>query len=534
MSVAVMEPAVAPPPRRLRLLSQEQYNLTVASIFGADVLPNVNFSPFQRTDGLIATGAAYDAVTETQVEVYHRAAAYIAEMVVAPERRAYLIPCKPANERAADRACATKFISYVGQRLFRRPLEPEKRQALVEEAGDFANRLGDFYTGLSMVLEGLLASPKTLYIDEATEQDPQHDGLRRLDAYSLASRLSFFLWNMAPDDALLEAAAKGELFTKKGRGRVVDRMVASANLEAGARAFFNDMLAFENFDTLAKDANVYPIFAGAAVHDAREQTLRLLVDLLIRRNGDYRDIFVTRDTFVSRSLAPIYQQRATKNWTRFQAADDSPRVGLLTQIAFLTLHSHPGRSSPTLRGKALRELLLCQRVPPPPANVDFSALENPDPRLRTARERLDFHSENPVCGGCHKITDPMGLALENFDGAGQYRATEKGAPIDASGSLDGKQFQDAEGLGRALHDHPAVPSCLVRRVYAYASGGRLRRNDDPVLKHFNETFAAQGFRVPELMRAIAVSDAIGKVAGESEAVAAPAGSRVVATTGEHK
>src|SRR6185369_16516725 len=130
-------------------------------------------------------------------------------------------------------------------------------------------------------------------------------------------------------------------------------------------------------------------------------------------------------------------------------------------ISFLAGHSHPGRSSATLRGKALREVLLCQTVPRPPANVDFSAIENPDPSLKTARDRLDFHRKNPVCAGCHKITDPMGLALENFDGSGQYRETEKGAPIDASGILDGKEFKNVAGLGQALHDSPAVPACLV-------------------------------------------------------------------------
>src|SRR6185312_13621122 len=149
------------------------------------------------------------------------------------------------------------------------------------------------------------------------------------------------------------------------------------------------------------------------------------------------------------------------------------RKGLLTQISFLAAHSHPGRSSPTLRGKALREILLCQPVPRPPANVDFSAVENPDPSLHTARDRLGLHRKNPVCAGCHKITDPMGLALENFDGAGIYRETEKGSAIDVSGTLDGKDFHDVAGLGVALHDHPALTSCLVKRAYSYASGGPI-------------------------------------------------------------
>ena len=509
------EPEVAASQTRLRLLSQEQYFRSIASIFGSDVLPNVGFAPFQRTEGLVATGAAYDAVNETQVELYQRAATYIADAVVAPERREFLIPCKPANEKAADSACATKFLGYAGQRLFRRPLTAEKQAKLVGEAGAFADRLSDFYAGISMVLEGMLASPKTLYIEEITEPDPANPGQRRLDSYSLASRLSFFLWDQAPDDALLAAAARGDLYTAKGRAKAVDAMLASTNLEAGVRAFFNDMLGFDSFETLAKDPNVYPSFTGLVAQDAREQSLRLLVDQLVRRNGDYRDIFTTHVAFVSKPLAPLYQRRAVKNWTRYELPADDPRGGFLTQISFLALHSHPGRSSATLRGKALRELLLCQTVPPPPPNVDFSAVENPDPTLKTARDRLTRHRTNPVCAGCHKITDPIGLALENFDGSGQFRESEKGAVIDASGDLDGKSFKDAIGLGQALHDHPGVPACLVKRAYTYASGGKIRRDDDPLLKYFNERFAADGYRLPNLMRTIALSDAIGQV-GESK------------------
>ena len=512
----VREPEIAASQTRLRLISQEQYFQSIASIFGSDVLPNVGFAPFQRTEGLIATGAAYDAVNETQVELYQRAASHIADMVVAPERREFLIPCKPASEKAADRACATKFLGYVGQRLFRRPLPPEKLEKIVGEAGTFADRLGDFYAGLSMVLEGLLASPKTLYIEEITEPDPASPGQRRLDAYSLASRLSFFLWDQAPDDALLDAASRGELYNPKGRAKAVDAMLASTNVEAGVRAFFNDMLGFDSFETLAKDPNVYPSFTGLVAQDAREQSLRLLVDQLVRRNGDYRDIFTTHVAFVSKPLAPLYQQRAVKNWTRYELPANDPRGGFLTQISFLALHSHPGRSSATLRGKALRELLLCQTVPPPPPNVDFSAVENPDPTLKTARDRLTRHRTNPVCAGCHKITDPIGLALENFDGSGQYRESEKGAVIDVSGDLDGKPFKDATGLGQALHDHPGVPACLVKRAYTYAVGGKLRRDDDPLLKYFNERLAADGYKLPNLMRTIALSDAIAHVGNESK------------------
>jgi hypothetical protein len=186
-------------------------------------------------------------------------------------------------------------------------------------------------------------------------------------------------------------------------------------------------------------------------------------------------------------------------------------MGILTHISFLSVHAHPARSSATLRGKALRELFLCQKVPPPPPNVDFSALEDPTSPFRTARDRVNFHLQNPVCAGCHKITDPMGLALENFDGGGQFRTSEEGVPIDASGTLDGTNFTNVAGLSKALHDHAQVPRCLVRRVYAYGTGGQLTTESNDQVDALTKVFAASGYRVPDLMRAIAHSDAFIRV-----------------------
>jgi hypothetical protein len=187
---------------------------------------------------------------------------------------------------------------------------------------------------------------------------------------------------------------------------------------------------------------------------------------------------------------------------------DSHRAGLLTQVSFLSAHAHPARSSSTRRGKALREIFLCEKIPNPPPNVDFSKLNDPDPSLRTARERLQVHATNPSCAGCHKLMDPLGLALEHFDGAGAYRETEMDAPLETDGMLDGRAFADLEGLNRVLHDHPAIPKCLVNRVYSYATGGPVSPpSDGPILKYFNQRFAASGYRVPELLRDIALSEA---------------------------
>jgi hypothetical protein len=517
---AQAEPADASSAARVRLISQDQYFNSLAYIFGPDVAVATHFAPFRRTDGLLAIGGASAGVTLGQMQEFQRTAGAVADKVVSPAYRNFLIPCTPRSETRADDACAGRFIGLVGRLLFRRPLNPAEQAALVGQANAAATRLKDFYAGLAVTLEGLLISPETLFIVDRSEADPQYPGQRRLDSYSLASRMSFFLWNASPDDQLLKWAQHGDLRTAQGQARAVDYMLSSPRLETGVRAFFDDMLGFDDFAVLAKDPSIYPAFIADTVGDAREQTLRIIVDQLLAKDGDYRDLYTTRDTFISPALAPLYGVPAPPGWTPYRVPDDSQRVGLLTQIAFLAAHAHPGRSSATLRGKALRELLLCQKVPRPPPNVDFSLIEDPKSTLRTARDRLAAHRANPVCAGCHKLTDPIGLALENFDGAGQYRATERGAPIDSSGNLDGKSFADAAGLAQAVHDNPALPACLVSRVYGYAVGQAPTGSAAQVLPYFGTQFAQQGYKLPALLRTIALSKAFTTVTSEAPAALA--------------
>jgi Protein of unknown function (DUF1592)/Protein of unknown function (DUF1588)/Protein of unknown function (DUF1585)/Protein of unknown function (DUF1595)/Protein of unknown function (DUF1587) len=521
---------------RVRLLTAQQYTNVIRDAFGSDIQVGTAIAPMRRTDGLLEVATASVGVTGGQVMQLQRSAATVAQQVVdngnldekIPSHRAYLVPCMPREVTAADDACAKKFIASTGRLLFRRPLNAQQVTDFVGKARAGARQLKDFYAGLASVLEAMLVDPQFLMIVDRSEADPVQPGRRRLDAYSLASRLSFFLWNSAPDASLLQAAESGEINTAAGRARIVDMMLASPRLENGMRAFFDDMFAFDDFDNLSKDSTVYPKISGTILADAREQTLRTVYDHLIVRDRDYRDLFLTRDTLMSPALASVYGVQSVPGWVPYEFPADSQRVGILSQVSFLAVHSHPGRSSATLRGKALRELLLCQKVPSPPPNVDFSIVEDPKANFHTARERLTAHRSNPVCAGCHKITDPIGLALENFDGGGQYRLSERGVEIDASGSLDGKEFKDPVGLAHAVHDHPALPTCLVKRMYSYGTGGPLSEADKPQLAYLDASFKAKGYRVPDLLRAIALSSAFSELA---EAPAPAPAAPTQATTG---
>jgi hypothetical protein len=367
-----------------------------------------------------------------------------------------------------------------------------------------------------------------LFRQEAAEADPAHAGAYRLNGYAKAARLSFLLWDSTPDDELLRAAESGELHSKKGLERQVSRLLDTPRLESGVRAFFTDMLGFDEFKTLSKDAVIYPKFTNVLIGQAQEQTLRTVVNLLVTERGDYRDIFTTRKTFLTPSLGILYAVPVVVDrpintpelWVPVEYPAGDPRAGLLTHASFVALHSHPGRSSPTLRGKALREIFLCQKVPPPPGNVSFADVQDTaNPVHRTVRARVTAHLVNPVCAGCHKITDPIGLALENFDSAGGYRAQENGVDIDTSGEFSGIKFVGSGGLGQTIHDSPAVASCFVNRMFSYATGQAPVPGQSQFLTFAEVRFAAKKYRLPDFLKEIVTSQAFYQVDGPTRIAA---------------
>lgn len=494
----------------LRRLTEDQYRASIAQIFAPDVPIAGRFERGLRVDGLTAVGTSQMGMSPASIEQYDIAARSIAGAVTSEAMRARFVPCQPKSEQEFDRACAAAFVDKYGPQLFRRPLIRGQRERFIAIAASAQAQLGSFHEGLKYALTGMLISPDFLLRIDRVEPDPASSGKLRLDAYSKAARISFFLTNAAPDSELLEAAAKGELHTEEGVARQADRLIASGRIERSVRAFFFDLLHFDGFRDLFKDPEIYPSFTTQAAQDAQEQTLRTIVTHLIAEQGDYRDLFTTRKTWLTRSLGVIYRMpvAARHGWEPAIYPENSGRIGILTDLSMLALYSHPGRSSPTLRGKAIRENLLCERVPDPPADVDFAAFQNAASEVgSTARIRLAEHNANPVCAGCHKLTDPIGLALESFDGAAVARTSENGVTLDLTGSLYGARFDGPVGLSRTLRSSESVPTCLVEKMYRTAVGRELIENDDAVLEGLSARFAALDYRVPRLMREIVLSPA---------------------------
>ncbi|HEY4366228.1 MAG TPA: DUF1592 domain-containing protein [Steroidobacteraceae bacterium] len=509
-------------------LSPSQYKQVIRDIFGPSIAVTGRFEPEIRDKGLMAIGSREASVTDAGLERYDALARGIAAQVVDERNRATLIPCKPRSATSSDDKCAQAFVTSVGRLLYRRQLSRDEIKVQVKVAASAAQSLHDFYGGLGLALSNMLVSPDFLFRFQRSEPDPAHPGQYRLDAYSKASNLSFFLWNSMPDEQLLQAAESGAIHTKQGLDRQVDRMLSSPNVEIGVRAFFADLLGFSDFETLSKDPTFFPRYTLKVKEESQEQTLRTIVDHLLTRQGDYRDLLTTPHTFMTVSLAALYgvplvdtsDNGQPDHWQAYTYPPDDPRAGLLAQASFVALYSPAGRSSPTGRGKALRETLLCQNVPPPPANVDFKFVQDTsNPKYKTTRDRLTAHRSDALCAGCHKITDPIGLALENFDGAGGYRTTENGAVIDTSGELSGHKFTGPVGLAKALHDDPAVTSCVAKKAYAFGSG-RMPLESDPGWAQIKSKFSESHYNFVALLRQIASSDVFYSVPPQQVASAA--------------
>lgn len=505
------EPNVSGAQPDMRRLTAEQYRNTITDIFGETISIGGRFDSLLRTDGLLQVGARSARITPSGIEQYYDLARSIAAQVTNETNRAMIVPCQPAKAMAADDSCAEKFFSRVGRLLYRRSLTPDEMAKTVKAANEMATTTSNFYEGIAEALATMMVSPKFLFVVDTTGPDPENPGAIRLTDYAKASRLSFLLWNSTPDEALLTAAEKGELRAKKGLETQVERLLASDRLDQGVRAFFTDFLNFDKFDTLEKDAVIYQAFSPQAGQDAREQVLRTIIDHLITRQGDYRDLFTTRETFMTEKLGRIYRvpvERPDGGWSPYRFSENDPRAGLLSLVGITALNSHPGKSSPTLRGRAVREVLLCQHVPDPPGNVDFSIFNDPNSPNKTARDRLTAHRTAATCAGCHKITDPIGLGLETFDGAGQLRTTENGEKIDTSGDLDGVPFKDVQSLGKALHDSPEAASCVVNRLFAYGVGRSPMKEEKELLQYLEEGFSKDSYNVPRLLKRIALSNAL--------------------------
>ena len=499
------EPAATPPEPVIRRLTESQYENSVHDLFGEDIVLPLRIEPDIEQDGLLSIGSAHNSLSPLGVEQYEEASFSLAEQALAPGPiRDAIMPCQPAAIQDAD--CARNALSTLGRQAWRRPLTNAELDTIVALSGTAADIRGDFYLGLELGLGTLLQSPYFVYRVELGEAAPE--GGRRYTNNEMATKLSYFLWNTAPDEALLTAAENGELTESVALTTQVERMLDDPKARQGFRNLISEMLALYELDELSKDPNVFPAMRTGIGPSAREETLLTVEALVFDRQDDFRSWMTTRDTFVDQNLAMIYAVAAPnlEGFGPTHLPDDGLRSGLLGQVSILATAAHPVSSSATLRGLFVRNKLLCQDIPPPPADVDTSIPE-PEPGALTLRDRVASHLEDDFCATCHSAMDPIGLALENFDGIGIYRETENGVVIDAHGEIDGESYDNAEGLGRVLALNPGYTACMTDTVFGYAEGHRPTLGELGLSEWLLERFEQEGYSMKSLLREVATSQA---------------------------
>lgn len=488
--------AVDPAPPVLRRLSQSQYEHAIEDLFGAEIVAFVpkTLEPELRLDGLAAIGSSQVAFSPRGIARFEETAYAVAEAALADDHRDLVMPCAPSGVR--DDACADEVVGTLGRLAWRRPLTDTERASLVEVAGTAATTLDDFHEGLVYAVAAILQSPDFLMRPELGEDA---DEGRAYTGYEMAARMAFLLWDSLPDEALLTAAANGDLDTAEGLEAQVERMLADDKVVRGLDAWVGDLLHLDGLDDVQKDPSVFEQFTDGFVDSARGETERFFQHLVLEQDADLRDMLTSRDTFLDRTLARVYgvQAPSRDGFGPSALPSDGPRAGLLGQASLLTLHAHPTSTSATRRGKFVRETLLCEEVPAPPGNVDTSIPE-PDPTRPTLRDRIAVHLESPSCAGCHAIMDPIGLSLERFDGTGVFRTIENGVTIDASGDIDDVPFDGLLGLATTIRDHEHFVPCMVDQVSRYALGREAVPGEDEAVAFLVDRFSAEGHRVKTL------------------------------------
>ena len=409
--------------------------------------------------------------------------------------RERIFPCHPATP-AAEEACAGKSIAGLARRAYRRPIVADDLPPLLALYRRGAQS-GGFEAGVRLALQKILVSPEFIFRMEFDPPGAAPGSVHRISDVELASRLSFFLWSSIPDDELLAVAERGGLSDASVLEGQYRRMLADPRSKALVKNFAGQWLFLRNIARIQPDPAVFPNF-DENLRQALGQETELVVESTLREDRSVADLLNTDYTFVNQRLAEHYGIAGIYgNAFRRVAVTDPKRQGLLGQASILTVTSYPNRTAPTIRGKWVLEQLLGTPPPPPPPNVP-SLKDDASTKTMTMRARMEEHRASPQCSVCHRLMDPVGFSLENFDGLGRWRdSTGPGTgSIDSSGVLpDGTKFDGPEGLREVLlSKRDLFVETFTERLLTYALGRGLEQYDSPVVRKITREAAADDQR----------------------------------------
>jgi hypothetical protein len=496
-------------------LNNAEYDNTVHDLLGVTSSPGTSFIEDEKLYGFDDIASAF-GMTDAQYEQYFDAADSLVEEAFSSDNlRGRIVSCQPSS--ATDTTCARKLISAFGLRAWRRPLETAEVDRLVTLATDAIASGEDFTGSIKQVVKAMLSSVPFLYRVES-DANPGSTDAHLVGAYEMASRLSYLFWSTMPDSELLDTAAKNGLLDPTVLSTEVDRMLSDGRASRFVESFAGQWLGLRDLASHQVDATVFPGWNDGLRNSMVQEGLSYFQEFLDGRS--MRDFFTADVNFVDGPLARLYGMSGGGT-TQSRVTDTTDaRRGFIGLASFLTMTSYSYRTAPTLRGKWVLENLLCQDIPPPPPNVPKLDSATADPaslQSENVRQRLEAHRVDPTCASCHKILDPIGLGLENFDAIGEYRTKyANGDSIDASGTLpDGTSFVGLTELSDALSKDVRLLDCVTEKMMTYALSREVVASDAGYKRKIQADWTSDGLRLASLLKRIVLSDPFRYRRGES-------------------
>lgn len=464
----------------LRRLDRIEYNNTVRDLLGTASAPAQTFPADDVSAGFDTIGATLSISPVLTQQLEATATALVDELFARPATdpvRMRLLPCAPTA--GAETKCAQKVLNAFLPRAFRRPTtstEVASYVALVSNAMAAPGAPTTAATdGLKAALAAALLSPHFLLLVEP-DSTPGSAASVALTDYQLATRLSYFLWSSMPDDVLTAAAQAGGLAGNPSAIQAqVTRMLADPKAAAFAQHYGAQWLEVHFLDTVIPDPKIFPSYTDALRTSALKETV-LFFQQLVSEDLPLQSLVTANFSMLNATLGKQYGVSVSGDNFVKTSLVGTQRVGILTQDSLLMGKSYADRTSPVKRGYFVLSQLLCTPPPPPPPNVP-ALMTNQAAAGATIRQQLDAHASNPGCAGCHVLMDPLGYALEHFDGIGGYRTLDNGSQIDASGTIFGAKFDGAADMASAVASSPQFVPCMAQQMLTYAVGRSFEIGD---------------------------------------------------------
>lgn len=499
-----------PSPVALRRLVGSQYVASVRLLLGDAAADAANPPDDAAINGFMAVGAAQLALGSAEIDRYEASARDIAAAALLEGAHLSYMDCSPSGP--ADDVCMREFVQRFGRLAFRRSLEADELDRYTAVGLTTAGDFDEFSAGVESTLAAMLQSPLFLYQVETGEPVADQDGQRRLRGTELATRVSFFLTGATPDGLLLDAADAGDLDDNAGLRESAFALLEREEARGALGTFTEELLKLHELDGLPKDAVAFPTY-DAELAEAMHEETRLFIEHVGFEGGDFSEMFDADYTFVNDVLAAHYgiPGEFGEEFVQVTLPPDQKRGGILGHASVLSVLAHVSSSSPTHRGKFVRETLLCTTIPAPPPGVSTDLPVGDG--TETLRERLEIHMTEPSCAGCHVLMDPIGFALESYDGVGAFRTLDNNKPINDASELDGTPVSGAAEVGAVLRENEAAHACLVRNLYRHATGHIESDSELDALQTVTTAYIDSGYDLPTALVEIVGSPAF-RLVGE--------------------